>query len=365
MPLLETAPEIARLETVRRYRVLNLAPEVGLSDLTALAAQVCQTSIAVLGFFDAEQFWVKAQHNLPLTSVPRQYAFLAPKRRDPIPDLLVITDTLADARWAQHPMVVMGPRIRFYAGVPLVAEGHWLGTLEVLDPAPRDLSDDQRRGLLAVARQVMAQLELRRVTADRDDVARQLARANIELNDAYDATLESLARALDLRDKEVDGHLVRVADITVRLARAMGVPEDALVHIRRGALLHDIGKMVIPDSVLLKPSALTEDEWAVMHRHPVYAHEMLATIPLLAPALDIPYCHHERWDGEGYPRQLAGEAIPLAARIFSVVDVWDALRSDRPYRPGWRDERVRDYITKRAGADFDPAVVEAFMQFDL
>ena len=365
MPLLETASEFARLDTVRRYHVLDMAPEASFSDLAALAAQVCQTSMALLGFFDAEQFWVKAQHNLPLTNVPRQYAFLSPKRRDPIPDLLVIPDTLADPRWAQHPMVTMGPRIRFYAGVPLVAEGHWLGTLEVMDAGPRELHDDQQRGLLALARQVMALLELRRVTADRDEVTRQLARANIELNDAYDATLESLAHALDMRDKEVEGHLVRVADITVRLARAMGVPEEDLVHIRRGALLHDIGKMVIPDSVLLKPSALTEDEWEVMHRHPVYAYEMLSPIPLLVPALDIPHCHHERWDGEGYPRQLGGEAIPLAARIFSVVDVWDALRSDRPYRPGWREERVKEYITKRAGADFDPAVVDAFMQLDL
>jgi HD-GYP domain-containing protein (c-di-GMP phosphodiesterase class II) len=143
------------------------------------------------------------------------------------------------------------------------------------------------------------------------------------------------------------------------------VPAEVLPNIRRGALLHDIGKMGIPDSVLLKPSALTEEEWAIMHQHPVAAYEMLAPIALLKSALDIPYCHHERWDGGGYPRGLKGEEIPLAARIFSVVDVWDALRSDRPYRPGWPEERVRDYLGKRAGADFDPRVVEAFLRLPM
>ncbi len=340
-----------------------MAAETSFDDLTALAAQVCQASMALLGFFDTEQLWVKANYQLPLTNIPRPYAFLSPHTHTP--DILIINDTLATERWAQHPMVTMGPRVRFYAGVPLVAEGHWLGTLEVMDKAPRPLSDEQQQGLLALARQVMALLDLRRVTADRDAVVQRLARAHSELNEAYDATLERLAHALDLRDKEVDGHLLRVADITVRLARMLGVPESDIVHLRRGALLHDIGKMVISDSVLLKPSALTDDEWEIMHRHPVYAYEMLSPIPLLVPALDIPHCHHERWDGEGYPRQLKGEDIPLAARIFSVVDVWDALRSDRPYRPGWREERVREYITKRAGADFDPAVVDAFMKLEM
>ena len=363
MPLVETARELARLDTVRRYHVLDMAAETSFDDLAALAAQICQTSMALLGFFDTDLLWVKANYQLPLTNIPRPYAFLSPQAH--APDILVINDTTAGERWAQHPLVTMGPRVRFYAGVPLVAEGHGLGTLEVMHQAPRALTDAQQQGLLALARQVMALLDLRRVTADRDALTRRLANANNELNEAYDATLERLAHALDLRDKEVDGHLLRVADITVRLARVLGVPEGELVHLRRGALLHDIGKMVIPDSVLLKPSALTEDEWAVMHQHPVYAYEMLSPISLLVPALDIPHCHHERWDGEGYPRRLKGDDIPLAARIFSVVDVWDALRSDRPYRAGWRDERVRDYITQRAGADFDPAVVDAFMKLEL
>jgi putative nucleotidyltransferase with HDIG domain len=363
MPLTETAHELLRLDAARRYHVFEIAADQAWEDIVGLAAQVCHAPMALLGFFDRDQLLVKANYQLPVAAIPRPYAFLPPNGR--APELLVVADTLAAEQWAQHPMVTQGPRVRFYAGVPLVVEGQWLGTLEVMDTAPRRVSEAQRQALLALGRQVLTQLNLRRVSADLDVVSSQLASANLELNEAYNATLERLAHALDLRDHEVDGHLVRVAEITVRLARDLGVPEEDLVHLRRGALLHDIGKMVIPDSVLLKPSALTEDEWEVMHKHPVYAYEMLWPIPLLRPALDIPHCHHERWDGEGYPRQLKGEDIPLAARIFSVVDVWDALRSDRPYRPGWREERVRDYIVKRAGADFDPQVVEAFMLLEL
>jgi HD-GYP domain-containing protein (c-di-GMP phosphodiesterase class II) len=137
--------------------------------------------------------------------------------------------------------------------------------------------------------------------------------------------------------------------------------EEALVHVRRGALLHDIGKMGIPDSILLKPGPLTDDEWVIMRKHPVYAYELLMPIPFLRSALDIPYCHHEKWDGTGYPRGLKGETIPLAARLFAVVDVWDALRSDRPYRPAWPEEKVRDYLHRQSGLHFDPEAVETFL----
>ena len=234
-----------------------------------------------------------------------------------------------------------------------------------MDRAPGQLDDRQAEGLAAVARQVLAQLEAHRAAGEREAIAKRSQKIADDLSTAFDATLESMARALDLRDREVEGHLARVAEITVRLAKTMGVPDEQLRHVRRGALLHDIGKMGIPDGILLKPSALTDDEWAVIHLHPTYAYEMLAPIDLLRPALDIPYCHHERWDGQGYPRSLRHEEIPLAARIFSVVDVWDALRSDRPYRPGWPEARVRDYIGKRAGADFDPAVVEQFLNLPM
>jgi cyclic di-GMP phosphodiesterase len=201
--------------------------------------------------------------------------------------------------------------------------------------------------------------ELREVSdrRARQQAERDLQRLNVELTRAYDTTLEGWSRALDLRDKETEGHSQRVTEMTVRLARAMGMGEEELVHVRRGALLHDIGKMGIPDSILLKPALLTEEQTAIMRRHPVYAYELLSPIEYLRPALDIPYCHHEKWDGTGYPRGLAGEAIPLAARIFAVVDVWDALRSDRPYRPGWSEARVREHIRSLTGTHFDPKVV--------
>src|SRR5712692_2011125 len=148
----------------------------------------------------------------------------------------------------------------------------------------------------------------------------------------------------------------------VRLAHAMGLRDADLVHIRRGALLHDMGKLAVPDSIMLKPSALTDEQAEIMHRHPDYAHELLSPIGYLRPALDIPYCHHEKWDGTGYPRGLKGEEIPLAARIFAAVDVWDALRSDRPYRAAWTEERAKAYIQEQAGIHFDPKVVTAFLK---
>jgi HD-GYP domain-containing protein (c-di-GMP phosphodiesterase class II) len=148
--------------------------------------------------------------------------------------------------------------------------------------------------------------------------------------------------------------------MTIQMAEALGVGEDELTHIRRGALLHDIGKIGIPDSILLKPGELTDEEWEIMKQHPVFAYNMLSEIEYLEPALDIPFCHHERWDGTGYPRGLKGEAIPLAARIFAVIDVWDALLSDRPYRDAWPEDKVRDYIRAQSGTHFDPAVVDVF-----
>jgi putative nucleotidyltransferase with HDIG domain len=200
------------------------------------------------------------------------------------------------------------------------------------------------------------------IAIDKAELFDSLQRANAELSRAYDATLEGWSRALEMRDKETKDHTRRVTEMTVRLARAMGLGKESIVHIRRGALLHDIGKMAIPDGILLKSGALTDVEEKIMHKHPVYAHEMLSPIPYLHPALDIPYCHHERWDGAGYPRGLKGEQIPLAARIFAVVDVWDALLSDRPYRPGWSEEKVRAYIRDQAGRHFDPQVTKVFLE---
>jgi putative nucleotidyltransferase with HDIG domain len=192
----------------------------------------------------------------------------------------------------------------------------------------------------------------------------QLEAANIELGIAYEATLRGWVRALDIRDKETEGHTQRVTVLTQRLAQKMGVGRDALEHITRGALLHDIGKMAISDEILRKRGSLTPEERAVMEEHPVYAYQMLSPIEFLRPALDIPYCHHEKWDGTGYPRRLRGEEIPFAARIFSVIDVWDALTSERPYHKALPHHEVRQKIKADADRHFDPRVVEAFMDLE-
>jgi len=187
-----------------------------------------------------------------------------------------------------------------------------------------------------------------------------LEQVHLQLLAAYDATIEGWSRAMDLRDKETEGHTQRVTLLSEKLARLAGVSEVGLIFFRRGALLHDIGKLGVPDAILLKPDKLTAEEWDIMRQHPQYAYDMIHSIEYLRPALDIPYCHHEKWDGSGYPRGLKGEDIPLAARIFAIIDVWDALTSDRPYRPAWDEEKTRDYINEQSGKHFDPHIVELF-----
>ena len=182
-----------------------------------------------------------------------------------------------------------------------------------------------------------------------------------ELRLAYDTTLEGWARALELRDKETEGHSQRVTDWTLRLSQELGVQSEDLSHIRRGAILHDIGKMGISDEILHKPGPLTPEEFEIVKRHPTMAYELLSPIPFLKKAVEIPYSHHEKWDGSGYPRGLKGKEIPLAARIFAVVDVWDALRSNRPYRDAWPEEKVLEYLRKESGKHFDPGVVGVFL----
>ncbi len=242
-----------------------------------------------------------------------------------------------------------------YYGVPLVAKGQVKGVLEVFNRSPLDPDPDWLQFLDTVATDAA-------IAIDGAVLFDDLQRSNRELVLAYDATLEGWGRALELRDEETEGHTERVTELTLRLARAMKVSEADLVHIRRGSFLHDIGKIGIPDRILFKTDSLTEEDREVMRLHPVYAFRILQPIRFLQPALDIPYCHHERWDGQGYPRGLKGEQIPLAARIFSVVDVWDALTSNRRYHPGWSDEAARAHIREGAGTQFDPATVEAFLK---
>jgi len=182
------------------------------------------------------------------------------------------------------------------------------------------------------------------------------------LIETYDLTLSGWGKTLEYRDRETEGHSLRVTDITMELAKRMGVSKSKLNQIRRGALLHDIGKIAVPDSILRKKGSLTEEEWQVVKMHPVYAKNLLIDIPYLKPALDIPYHHHERWDGSGYPDGLAGDDIPLAARLFAVVDVWDALISDRPYRKAWTNDQTRTYLQEQSGQLFDPQIIQVFLE---
>ncbi|MBI5054023.1 MAG: PAS domain S-box protein [Chloroflexi bacterium] len=238
---------------------------------------------------------------------------------------------------------------------PLIAKGQIKGVIEVFHRARLDPPAGWLDFLETLATQAA-------IAIDNATLFDHLQRSNLELKLAYDATIEGWSRALDLRDKETEGHTQRVAEMSVRLARSLGMRDEELIQVRRGALLHDIGKMGIPDRILLKGGSLTEQEWDIMRRHPTYAYELIAPIAFLRAALDIPYCHHEKWDGSGYPRGLKGEQIPLAARIFAIVDVWDALRSDRPYRQGWSETKVREHIRANSGTHFDPQVVETFMR---
>jgi PAS domain S-box-containing protein len=198
--------------------------------------------------------------------------------------------------------------------------------------------------------------------SQRKEAEAELIRSNMELELAYRATLDGWSRALDLRDHETKGHTQRVTERTINLALGMGITVSDVFHIRHGALLHDIGKMAIPDNILLKPGPLNNDEWEIMRKHPDYAFELLRPIGYLQPALDIPYCHHEKWDGSGYPRGLKGLEIPLSARVFAPIDVLDALLSDRPYRPAWSADRVYEYIWVNKGTYFDPDVIDVLFK---
>jgi putative nucleotidyltransferase with HDIG domain len=183
----------------------------------------------------------------------------------------------------------------------------------------------------------------------------------LRLRESYDLTLQGWARALEYRDGETAGHTRRVTELSVALAKRLGLSDDEIRNLQRGAYLHDIGKMAIPDNILLKPGPLTEEEWKFMRQHPVRAREFISEIPYLQPAIQVAYSHHERWDGKGYPEGLGGDQIPLPARIFTVIDNWDALNSDRPYRKAWPREKVIAYLRDNAGSIFDPQVVQAFL----
>jgi HD-GYP domain-containing protein (c-di-GMP phosphodiesterase class II) len=260
--------------------------------------------------------------------------------------------TQGDALGAPH---LAGEGAAFVAAAPLLANGTLLGVLEVAHRTPREPDSEWLDFLRTLAGQAAIAVDYVRVLDD-------LAQANDRLVEAYDTTLAGWARALDLRDHDTAGHCERVTELTVALARMVGMDNEQLIQVQRGALLHDIGKLGVPDAILLKPGALNAEERAVIEQHPVYAYEWLAPIAFLRDALEIPFAHHERWDGSGYPLGLRGEAIPLAARLFAVVDVWDALTSDRPYRGALPPEVAMAYLEAQAGTHFEPRLVALFRQ---
>ena len=268
---------------------------------------------------------------------------------------LAITDLHRDINGlARSPFIHEEGFVTYY-GVPLIVQGRVNGVLEIFQRAPIEPAREWTSFLETLAGQAA-------IAIDHATLFCNLQHANTKLTLAYDTTLEGWSSALELREHETAGHSERVVELTLTLAQKLGVSGEQLQHLRRGALLHDIGKMGIPDSILLKPGTLNEREWEIMRRHPEYAYQLLEPIDYLHPAIEIPYCHHEKWDGTGYPRGLKGEDIPLSARLFAIVDVWDALRSGRPYRTAWDQAKVFEHIRTQAGIHFDPRVVELFFQ---
>ncbi len=249
---------------------------------------------------------------------------------------------------------IIGEHFKSYFGVPLMGKGQIKGVMEVFTHDETNPGPDWLNFLHTLAGQAA-------IAIDNAQLFKNLQRSNQELTLAYDTTLAGWGQALELRDKETQGHTDRVVELTIELARRTGIEGEELTHIMRGALLHDIGKMGIPDHILHKPGPLTEEEWIIMRQHPQYAYDLMNPIPYLRPALDIPYAHHERWDGSGYPRGLKGKDIPLAARIFAVVDIWDALLYKRVYRDAWPKEKVLEYLKDTAGIELDPDIVENFL----
>ncbi|NSW54012.1 MAG: PAS domain S-box protein [Anaerolineae bacterium] len=241
-----------------------------------------------------------------------------------------------------------------YVGVPVEVDNRAVGVLEIFSRKSLAANPEWQQYLETLAGQAAIAIENANLINNLQETAEEVLQA-------YDATIEGWSRAMDLRDRETEGHTQRVTELTVKLARALNLPESAILHIRRGGLLHDIGKLGVPDSILLKPGKLDADEWALMKQHPQMAYEMLHQVDYLAPALDIPHYHHEKWDGSGYPDGLRGEEIPLSARIFALADVWDAVTNDRPYHAAWTRDEALAHLRAQSGTHFDPELVEVFI----
>jgi PAS domain S-box-containing protein/putative nucleotidyltransferase with HDIG domain len=339
-------------------RVINFSFDLNLSLTTILTHVIVQLGVDAadvllfnpashtLEFVAGRGFNTKAIERV-YQPIGEGYAGRAAQERD----IVHIEDLEKEHDGFLRRVLLAGENFVSYHGVPLIAKGQVVGVLEIFHRTPLERNDEWLDFLRALASQAA-------IAIDNVNLFANLQHSNTELFQAYDATIEGWSRALELRDDETEGHTRRVTTLTVKLARLFGLSDAELVQVRWGALLHDIGKMGIPDDILLKHDTLTEAEWVVMKKHTVYAYEMLSPIRYLRLALDIPAAHHEKWDGSGYPLGLKGDQIPLVARIFAVADVWDALRSDRRYRSSWSVKKVRKHLHSLAGTHFDPHVVK-------
>ncbi|BCW99465.1 MAG: hypothetical protein KatS3mg024_2292 [Armatimonadota bacterium] len=355
---------IQRLNALRQIDICiatGMDLHVSMGMLLSQAREQLGAAVAAILLLDEDSQTLRYAYSegLPLQSLEQTLLKLGeqfPGQAALTGEIICVDDfeTLPEVSRPRSPALRCG-KFRACCSAPLTVRGTTKGALELLFEQPV-LADREWKDFVAML------ASLAGIAIDSHRLVSDLQQTNRELIAAYDATIEGWSRAMDLRDRATWGHSDRVASLTVRVARRLGVPEEELVHIRRGALLHDIGKMATPDTILLKPGKLTEEERAIMEQHTTHAYEMLSPIEFLRPALDIPFCHHERWDGSGYPRGLKGEEIPLGARVFAVVDVFDALTSDRPYRSGWSRDKALEHICALAGSHFDPRVVEAFMQ---
>ena len=335
---------------------LNLALSVVLRQVTAQldvdAADILllNSQTHILEFANGIGFRTKALQRTRL-SIGEGYAGLAVLKRE----VINVSDLQRGKTGFLRSPNFSNEGFRSYYGIPLIAKGRVLGVLEIFHRKHLDPDADWLEFMETLAGQAAIAIENAILLKD-------LQRANFDLTLAYNTTIEGWSRALELRDRDTEGHTKRVTELTLKLARRLGVSDSELIDVQRGAILHDIGKMGIPDNILLKPGPLTSEEWQIIRQHPRYAFELLSPISYLSSALDIPHYHHEKWDGTGYPKGLKENQIPLNARLFSIVDVYDALTSDRPYRPAWPKSRAIAYIREQIGKHFDPEIALQFLE---
>ena len=315
-----------------------------------------ERSFLMLNEGDTEKYSIRIARNWEQKNLdPSEYAFSRTVIKKVIENgQPVLTTNAQDDERFGHSKSVTDFNLRSILCVPLKIKEKLIGVVYADNRFQTALFTTAERDLLAAfSDQAAIAIENSRLFAD-------LQQSHVDMELAYDMTLLGWARALEFRDYESEGHSRRVTEMTIRLAESLGVEDQKLDDIRRGAILHDVGKIEVSDTILLKNGPLTDDEWEIMRKHPIYAYKMLLPIKFLHDALDIPLYHHEKWDGTGYPYGLKGEDIPLGARIFAVIDVWDALISDRPYREGWSLEKTAHFIVEQSGTHFDPQVVQAF-----